>query len=135
MSEHSNNTILIIDDDNLFRRYLGEKLEKILKVKVVEAENPKIAFEIIKKTKPDLILLDMEMPVMDGYSALKLLRSIPSTTSIPVIACTALRDRDLVVALLKLKISDYIEKSTNSTTMVKKIKKVLDTINSNKKES
>lgn len=135
MSENSNNTILIIDDDKLFRKYLGEKLEKILQVKILEAENPKVAFEILKKTKPDLILLDMEMPVMDGYSALKLLRSIPSTTSIPVIACTALHDRVLVVALLKLKISDYIEKSTNSTTMVKKIKKVLDTINSNKKES
>jgi CheY-like chemotaxis protein len=128
MTNFSEIKIMIVDDDRLFRRFLGSKIEKELNAQIIEAENPKKAFEIIKTGLPHLILLDMEMPIMDGFTALQLLRKIPSTSKIPVIACTALRNRDLVLNLLKLKISDYIEKSIPSDQMIRKIKKVIEAV-------
>lgn len=119
--EFSKYTALVVDDEPPFRRFFKTLLEKGLKFKVFEASNPLHAFEIIKETKVDLIILDMEMPVMDGFTALKHIRENEEYNNVPVIICTALRSRDLFSSLTRLKIADFIIKPSNSQIIMGKI--------------
>lgn len=119
--DFSNHTVLIVDDNETFRYFLKSMIEKHLKAVVVERDNPEAAFEYLEENRPSLIILDMEMPVMDGFTALKRLRSEYETKDIPVIACSALGSKDLVVSLAKLKIETYIVKNTDPKTTLKKI--------------
>ena len=79
--------ILIVDDDKV----TIEILKLLLKndYKTLEATNGKIAIEKAEKKKPDLILLDVMMPVMDGYEACSHLKKNPETSNIPVIFITS----------------------------------------------
>lgn len=117
--------ILIVDDDNVFRSFVAKNIRRTLKARVDESTNPKEAFVKIKENIPDLIILDMEMPVMNGYEALKLIRKYPATKHIPVIPCTSLRTKDVVLKLLELKISDFIEKRAPIEVILEKVEKVL----------
>ncbi len=118
--------VLIVDDEPAFRKFLKTIIEKELKIEAFEAKDPQEAFEFIDNITPDLIILDMEMPVMDGFTALIKLRGMPEKNNIPVIACTALSSSSLIRGLLKLNISDYIVKPSNSATILAKIKKALN---------
>lgn len=100
-------------------------LEKNLTCTVAVASNPIEGFTYIEKNKPDLILLDMEMPLMDGYQALKKLRANADTSEIPVIVCSALSNSLLIGNLMKLHITDYYVKTTGMKVLVEKVSKAL----------
>jgi CheY-like chemotaxis protein len=121
-------TVLIVDDNNGYRKYLRKLIETRIKANVKEASNPKDAFEYMNKEIPSLILLDMQMPIMDGYTALGIIRKKPETQNVPVIPCTALASTELVVRLSQLNISDYIIKSGDAGLIVEKIRHTLDKI-------
>jgi two-component system cell cycle response regulator DivK len=80
--------VLVIEDTaenmRLFRAVL--KLEG---VEVLEAENASVGIEIAARETPDLILMDIQMPEMDGLTATRLLRAEPRTAHIPIVAVTA----------------------------------------------
>lgn len=118
--------ILIIDDDKMYRLTLKTLVSKNFDYQVREAEDPYEAFEIIKTEVPILIFLDMQMPKMDGLTALSYIRKSEATKSVPVIACTALVDRRLLVDLAALGISDFIVKPINKESVLQKITKVLE---------
>ena len=127
--DYSKFKIMVIDDEQAYLKYYHVIIKNKLDAEVVEAINPKIAFEYLKNNDlPDLIILDMQMPVMDGHTALKYLRNNKKTQDIPVIISTALKNKQLVASLLRLRISDYIVKPTNKDLVIQKIKKVLDNI-------
>ncbi|HEV2148925.1 MAG TPA: response regulator [Longimicrobiaceae bacterium] len=81
-------TVLIVDDNEherqIFARFLG-----FVGGSVLEAENGEEGLRMAREHLPDLVLLDLTMPVMDGWEALRRLREDPLTGSIPVIALTA----------------------------------------------
>ncbi len=131
--DFSNLSVLLVDDDPAFRKLLSSILQKNFKTKTLEAANPQEAFEVINENMPDLLILDMEMPVMDGLTALKFLRSKEETINLPVIACTALSYGDLFISLAKLKISDYIVKPSSGTIIKGKLHKALNKISKSKK--
>jgi CheY-like chemotaxis protein len=114
-------TILIIDDEEVYIKFLKKMIEKEFGAQVDIANNPKEAFEYFKRKIPDLVLLDMQMPMMDGLTALKLIRSAPATKDIPVIPCTAMSNKGLVIQLAEQNITDYIVKSGNVDIYRKKI--------------
>ena len=124
--DFSKHTILIVDDESAFRKFLRKIIEKEFNANVVEAINPKEGFLYLNDNTPSLIILDMEMPVMDGFTALKRLRTMPDKRNIPVIACTALSSRELFLSLFDLKISDYIIKPSNSDAILAKIGRILN---------
>lgn len=126
--EFPNHTVLIIDDEAPYRKFFKTVIEKKLKSTVYEAKNPKEAFEFLKEKIPSAILLDMQMPVMDGLTALKYLRQVRSTKNIPVIACTALSSKRLLQNLVKLGISDYIVKPASQELVLQKVARLLDKI-------
>lgn len=132
ISKFKNMKILLIDDDKLFRRFLIQKLLKEIDIQIVEANNPKEGFEFLKKEIPDVLILDLEMPLMDGVTALKLIRKISPTKNLPVIICSAIITKELLSQLLDLNIINFIEKRSPSDVVVKKIKDSLEKITSNK---
>ena len=80
--------ILVIDDDSTTRIILRKMLDKD-GWRVDEAENGKVALDRIKKEKPELILLDLLMPVMDGFNFLKIMKADKSLANIPIIVITS----------------------------------------------
>ena len=101
-------SILIVDDDYIAREMLGKMLNN--QYEVSYAENGVIALEIIRrdKLKLSLVILDLHMPEMDGYSLLKLLRSDNELRRIPVIVLTS--EKGAEVESLKLGAADFIAK-------------------------
>jgi CheY-like chemotaxis protein len=118
-------TVLLVDDDETFRKFLEKVISKFLKAKTVQASNPKDAFEIMEKSVPDLIILDLQMPVMDGMTALHYIRTNDSTSDIPVIICTALGFESLIVRLSHQKIASFIVKPVTFEIVLEKIYNVL----------
>ncbi|MCP3933101.1 MAG: response regulator, partial [Bacteroidetes bacterium] len=80
--------ILIVDDIASNREMMQEMLSKI-GFKAITAENGKNALEVINETRPDLILMDIRMPVMDGITSTMKIKANPETENIPVLALTA----------------------------------------------
>jgi two-component system cell cycle response regulator DivK len=92
--------ILVVDDNPVSRELLREVLENPDQ-QVLEAENGEEAWEKILGEKPDIVLLDIQMPVLDGYQVLQRVRSNPECRNLPVIALTAFamqKDRDKALA-------------------------------------
>jgi PAS domain S-box-containing protein len=81
--------ILLVDDVESNREVIKYHLSQ-LNCRIVEAENGKEAIDFLKKNKPDLILMDIQMPVMDGDRAAQLIKKQKNLKSIPIIALTAL---------------------------------------------
>ncbi len=81
-------SILLVEDNDLNRDMLSRRLEK-MSYEVLLAVNGQEGVEMAKARAPDLVLMDINMPVMDGWQAVKLLKNMPETCTIPVIALTA----------------------------------------------
>lgn len=126
-----NYTVLIVDDEEVYRKFLKRIVEKDIGAKAEIARNPKEAFDFFKRKIPDLLLLDMQMPMMDGLTALKLIRTAPATQNLPVIPCTAMGNKDLVIKLKEFNITDYILKSGDVEIYKAKIIKALTILEGN----
>lgn len=85
--ENSPAVILVVDDHDDNREILKVFLARS-GFKVVEARNGLEAVMVATKESPDLIIMDLAMPVMDGYAAVRLMRKLPKSFRIPLIACT-----------------------------------------------
>jgi two-component system cell cycle response regulator DivK len=87
MSE--NNTTILYVEDNQDNRLLIRRILMAEGFNVVEAEHGRQALEIVDQLQPDLILVDINMPDMDGYALTSLLRTKPLLNKVPIIALTA----------------------------------------------
>jgi putative two-component system response regulator len=116
--------ILLVDDSPDMLSFVSGLLKESYQVKV--ANNGKKAIEISSKGDPlDLILLDIMMPDMDGYTALNLLRNIPATKSTPVIMLTGV-DHNLNKKLaFELGAVGYITKPVNGADLLEQVEKAL----------
>lgn len=81
-------TIMVVDDDDDIRQMMRVLLEED-GYSVLEAENGQQAIEIAESTSPDLILMDLSMPVLDGLTATRRMREIDRVSDVPIIAITA----------------------------------------------
>ncbi|PZR13613.1 MAG: hypothetical protein DI536_12765 [Archangium gephyra] len=93
-------TVLVVDDHDLNRELARAHLER-RGFRVIEADGGEAAVRVAKEAKPHLVLMDLSMPGMDGFAALRALRAAPETGHIPVIALTAMamrRDEEAVHA-------------------------------------
>ncbi len=116
--------ILVVEDEKKLAEALGDKLKKV-GFDVFLAYNGKEGLRNIKSKKPDLILLDIIMPVMDGITMLKEMRKVDKKT--PVIILSNLSGDDKLSEALVSGSYDYLIKTDYSLEeVVKKIKKVLN---------
>jgi len=89
MSERDNSYLVLVVDDSECHREILSVFLGVLGYKVVEAADGLEAVKIARSTCPDLIIMDLSMPVMDGYGAVQILRKVPETAAVPILACTA----------------------------------------------
>jgi two-component system chemotaxis response regulator CheY len=82
-------SVLIADDDEFIRRLVITTLEDVSGVRLVEAGDGVEAVEVAARERPELILLDVAMPSMDGIEACRRLRALPATRATPIVMLTA----------------------------------------------
>ena len=107
--EQEKKHILVVDDDPVMLRTIKSWLSERYQVTMVNSGMNAITF--LGKNRPDLILVDYEMPVCSGPQALEMIRSESATSSIPVMFLTAKGDRESVTKVLTLKPEGYLLKT------------------------
>ncbi len=115
--------VLVIDDNIILLRTVKDMLGSAYNVSI--ATSGAQAFESIALKKPDVILLDYEMPELNGEEIIKMLRDDKQTVDIPVIFLTSSASREVVKKLIMLDPDGYMLKPPNKQTMVEHIEKVL----------
>ena len=115
-------TILIIDDEEPIRVLLKLTLQSAGYDSVLEASNGEDGLALAMRYKPDLILLDLMLPGMDGLSVCRRLKSSPDTQMIPIIMLTARSDESDIVIGLEMGANDYITKPFNRKVLTARIR-------------
>jgi CheY-like chemotaxis protein len=125
MDEKVSKKILIVDDEMTVRRLIKRLLSK--EYAVIEAENGVEAIDIAKNQKPDLILMDMMMPKMDGLSACYEIKQDVSTRQIPVVMLTAItHDLNKRLSENVMGANGYITKPFNAVELISTIRELLN---------
>lgn len=125
MADRSNRTVVIVEDE----QEMIDLIQLILSRRgfdVIGANGGAKGLEAIRQHQPDLVLLDLMMPEMDGWQVYQQLKADDDTASIPVIVVTAkAQNIDKVLGLHIAKVDDYIPKPFSLEELVERIEKVL----------
>lgn len=116
--------ILVIDDEEDLQKLLRIRLEQE-NFNVVSAYDGDIGVKMTEQELPDLIILDIMLPKMDGYTYLKEIRNLPKTKNIPVLVLSGKEEEKVKDLFIFQKISGYIEKPFELDDLVSKIKEIL----------
>ena len=117
--------ILVIEDDKFLRELISQKLIQE-GYKIVEAMDGEKGLEAIKKEKPDLILLDLILPGIDGFEVLTRIKKDQPETKIPIIILSNLGQKDDIEKGLKMGAVDYLIKAHfTPAEIIEKIRAVL----------
>jgi PAS domain S-box-containing protein len=119
-------SLLYVEDDDNTR----EELEFFLKSKVKElyvAKNGQEGFDSFQKYKPDLIITDIQMPIINGIKMIKLIKEIDQT--IPIIIVTAFNDVDYLFEAIKLNLTNYLTKPLNLFSLSETLSNIAKNIN------
>lgn len=116
--------VLVVDDEPLIAQMLTDRLQELY-VDVLRASNGVEALEMAWAHVPDLILLDVMMPKIDGFEVAKILKENPRTASIPIIFLTALSQVKDKVRGLQLGAEDYVTKPFHFDELLVRVRKVL----------
>ena len=124
--------ILIAEDrhDNLI---VLKEILRLTDCKIYVAKNGQEAIEIAGKERPDLILMDMQMPVMDGFKATKHIREMEELKDIPIIGLTARAMKEDREKVLAAGCSDYLTKPVMPNDLLRKVEEWLHKISENSK--
>lgn len=116
--------VLVVDDDE-GARLLTEIALTNAEFKVVQAENGEQALEVFCAARPDIVLLDVGMPVMDGFHACLELRRLPGGESVPVLMLTGHEDIDSINRAYEVGATDFLTKSSNWEMIAHRVRYML----------
>lgn len=116
-------TILLTDDEPHIRKFIGLVLRQFENPRILEAANGAEAVELYKLHKPDLVLLDVNMPVLDGVQALTQIRALDPESI--VVMLTSLANRHTVEECARLGAVDYIRKDTPREEMKARFESII----------
>jgi type II secretory ATPase GspE/PulE/Tfp pilus assembly ATPase PilB-like protein/CheY-like chemotaxis protein len=116
--------VLLVDDEDSLRKVMRDLLEREGYV-VTEARDGVQALDQVDRVGPDIIVLDLNLPGLDGYGVLSHLRSRPATASIPVIVLTAKGDEDNEVRVFELGADDFLTKPFRARALSARLEAVL----------
>ncbi len=116
--------ILLVEDNEMNREMLTRRLEK-QNFEVVTADDGQQAIELAETVSPDLILMDMSLPIMDGWEATRQIKANPETAKIPVIALTAHAMTGDRKKALEAGCDEYDTKPVDLDRLTKKINSLL----------
>ena len=109
-------TVLIVDDMEINRSLLQDYVTTLGHTSIL-AENGREALSKVRQFNPDMVLLDITMPVMDGYAVLESLKADPETQDLPVIVISGIDELDSVVRCIEMGAYDYLIKPFNPTLL------------------
>lgn len=121
-----NGMILLVDDEAHIRKYIGLILKTIGDPIIVEAADGEEALAVYQRENPDLVLLDVNMPKMEGIEALKRLKEIDPNAV--VIMLTSIANRQTVDEALEFGAMNYIRKDTPKEEIAKALKETIESI-------
>lgn len=124
--------VLVVDDSGAVLRNVKEWLED--KYQVILANSGTLAMKQMETKRPDLVLLDYEMPVYDGKQVLEMIRANPQFSSVPVIFLTGKNDRETVLKVTALKPEGYLLKSQEPSQIVKAVDDFFEQRNARKRK-
>ena len=116
--------ILSVDDSRTIRLIIG-KAFRPYEVQLCEATNGEEGLAVATREKPDLIILDVTMPVMDGVTMLTKLKEDTVLKATPVIMLTAESGRDNVLQIAKIGVRDYLVKPFKEDQLIEKVGRVV----------
>jgi len=116
--------VLLVDDEDSLRKVMRDLLEREGYI-VTEARDGVQALDQVDRVGPDIIVLDLNLPGLDGYGVLSHLRSRPATASIPVIVLTAKGDEDNEVRVFELGADDFLTKPFRARALSARLEAVL----------
>jgi CheY-like chemotaxis protein len=116
--------VLLVDDEDSLRKVMKDLLERDGYL-VTEARDGVQALDQVDRVGPDIIVLDLNLPGLDGYGVLSHLRSRPATASIPVIVLTAKGDEDNEVRVFELGADDFLTKPFRARALSARLEAVL----------
>jgi len=117
--KHTKKKILVVDDSGVMLRNVKGWLEDFYQVSL--ANSGTMAIKYLSTNRPDLVLLDYEMPVLNGKQVLEMLRSESEFSDIPVMFLTSKNDKETISQVLGLKPEGYILKSTKPEQIIQMI--------------
>lgn len=117
--------ILIVDDEDHIRRILRFQLERHA-FRVIEADNGEAALELVRRESPDLVILDLMMPKMDGFETCSLIRRNFQTAQIPIIMLTAKTELPDKIKGLRDGANDYLTKPYSNEELLLRVRNVLE---------
>lgn len=120
------NLVLVIDDDEMNLQIARMILEKKLPCKVLTAASAKQGMSILRSQKIRVLLLDILMPDVDGIEALKMIRAEEALKNIPVIILTASMERETIMQVAALGVTDYIRKPFMPAELIERVSKKLE---------
>ena len=121
---HQKAKVLIVDDEPFNVDYLVQELEDS-NYQLITASNGREALDKIDKERPDLVLLDLMMPVLDGFAVLAQIKEDPDLRDIPVIITSAANDSRSIVKGIKQGAEDYLTKPIDENLLTSKLKEYL----------
>ena len=119
-----NKKILVVDDDIMNLR-MAEFILSREGYDVIRQESGMDCLNYLKKHRPDLILLDIEMPIMNGIKTFEIIKDNKEMAKIPVIFLTAASDIETVLEAVHLGAVDYVKKPFLADDLIKRVEKVL----------
>lgn len=105
--------MLVVEDIPMNRRLIGDIL-KYYRYEILEAENGEEGIRMAKEQIPDLIIMDLQMPIKNGYDAIKILKNDPKTKHIKILAVTSFAMAGDREKALKMGADEYISKPINT---------------------
>jgi len=122
----TNKKILLSDDEFAMRHILKSILRQLAEFEFIEAKNGLETIEMMQKEKPDLVFLDVYMPVMSGIETLHKIQEMPELKEVPIIMCTAEASPKTVQSSIVHGAVDYVVKPFTLEVIHKKAKKWLN---------
>jgi CheY-like chemotaxis protein/anti-anti-sigma regulatory factor len=116
--------VLTVDDSKTIRMVVKKAFQPF-DCEIFEGENGVMGLAIAAREKPDLIVLDITMPVMDGKEMLAKLRGEPTLKDIPVIMLTAESGKDNVMEIVKMGVKDYMIKPFKGEELIQRVNKIV----------
>lgn len=117
--------VLIVDDEKDFSDVVREYLQVKGDFEVEVADSGFQAGFTVARFKPDLILMDLMMPDMDGFEVHRMLRADPDTRHIPVVACTAYRDASVDTRIAEERFDGFVEKPLKLDALLELLRRTL----------
>jgi two-component system cell cycle response regulator DivK len=116
--------VLVVDDNPVSRELIREVLEGPQQ-KILEAEDGEEALEKVLQEEPDLVLLDIQLPVLDGYEVLRRIRGNSRFARLPVVALTAFAMREDCEKALALGFDEYVTKPIDAASLRLRVRSIL----------